>query len=133
MPVKKDDKTKRKAGRPVGSGIRYNAEFAKEIRGAAAAGATQEMIAKAYDLSVSTLVKLYGKDYEQGKARALLKAGGEAYRRAMGTDKRPGSDVMLIFYLKTQGRWKESQEVEITDMTPPSLVLNFNAAGDNEK
>ncbi len=96
MAAKKESEIKGKAGRPAGSGIRRNAEFAKEIRGAAAAGATQEMIAKAYGLSVETVMKLYGKDYEQGKARALLKAGGEAYRRAMGTDKRPGSDVMLI-------------------------------------
>ena len=63
---------------------------------------------------------------EKGKSQALFKATQSAFERAFGGEvcgvdkegnpiyKATGDTTMMIFWLKTQGRWKEPQHVELS-------------------
>lgn len=45
--------------------------------------------------------------YKSARDKAVMQVGATLYRKAIG-----GDTTSMIFYLKTQGRWKENHEVQ---------------------
>jgi len=75
----------------------------------AAVGIAQEQIAAVIGLSVDTMVKHYKHEIETSKSKAIAKIGGTLYNKAL-----KGDNTCMIFYLKTQGGWRETSHHEIT-------------------
>ena len=69
-----------------------------------------------------TLRKWYRKELDEGRAVAHSKIGGKAFQRAM-----KGSDTMLIWYTKTQMRWKEERSLELSGPGGAPIALESNA------
>jgi hypothetical protein len=66
-------------------------------------------------LSTDALVKHFKDELAKGKARVIMKLGGECFRMAAGLDEKvQGKDraPFMFFFLKTQGGWKETSVVE---------------------
>ena len=74
-------------------------------------GITQEMIAACMNdgkgIDVKTLRKYYKPELDTAKAIAVANMGRKLYERGI-----KGSTTDAIFYLKTQGGWKETSVVE---------------------
>lgn len=58
--------------------------------------------------------------YEKGKARAVASVAGNLLQQA-----RSGNLTAMIFYLKTQGRWRETSHLDISNedgtLMPPEI------------
>ena len=82
-----------------------------KVRAFAASGATLEMIADIFDVSKQTIRNHEPliKAFHAGKAEALARVGGKLYQKAVG-----GDTASAIFYLKTQGGWREVNRTEHT-------------------
>lgn len=74
-------------------------------------GSTQEQIATMIGKSVDTLTRnpLTAKALAEGKAETLAKVAGALVRKALN-----GDTASAIFYLKTQGGWKETSVQELS-------------------
>ncbi len=74
-------------------------------------GITQEVIAACMNdgegIDVKTLRKYYKHELDTAKAIAVANMGRKLYERGI-----KGSTTDAIFYLKTQGGWKETSVVE---------------------
>jgi len=56
-------------------------------------------------ISLPTLYKRFKNELASGSTRAVAKAAGKLYTLAMG-----GNITALVFYLKTRGGWRESEQ-----------------------
>ena len=78
-------------------------------------GLTAEQIHQYYGISRGTWFNTLKKDAElhaaviQGRSKGISFAAGKLFELVKKGDK-----TAIIFYLKTQGRWKEATDVEIT-------------------
>lgn len=62
-------------------------------------------IAKKLSISDETLAKFYGDECHSGKLDACVNVARSLYELAVG-----GNVTAAIFWLKTQGRWRETSE-----------------------
>ena len=72
-------------------------------------GIPQEQIAAVIGCSVDTLHKYFNNDFLKGKAMANNKLAGVLYNKAI-----QGDTAALIFWLKTQAKFKETDKLELT-------------------
>ena len=83
----------------------------RQVKMMVISGITQEMIAACMNggegIDVKTLRKYYKPELDTAKAIAVANMGRKLYERGIG-----GSTTDAIFYLKTQGGWKETSVVE---------------------
>lgn len=78
-------------------------EERRRIRLYAGLGMTQEQIAVLIGKCVDTLAKACRNELDMGKAETLAKVAGTLVQKALN-----GDTTSAIFYLKTQGGWKET-------------------------
>lgn len=84
-----------------------------------AVGITQEQIAAVIGITHETLNKYYKETLETSKSKAIAKIGGTLYNKAL-----KGDNTCMIFYLKTQGGWRETTHVEHSG-TIETAVIKF--------
>lgn len=89
-----------KRGRPKTT---YDPNIAKQVQAFSQYAMPQEEIANHIGIDAKTLRKLYRKELDEGQFTAHLAASKTALERAMS-----GDTAMLIFYLKTQLKWREA-------------------------
>jgi len=75
----------------------------------AAVGIVHDEIAAALGISDETLRKYFGDELATGKTRTLAKVADSLVRQALA-----GNMTAAIFYLKTQGGWRETSAVELS-------------------
>lgn len=78
------------------------------VRELAADGVTVKDIAFIVGISHPTLLKYYGDEMRRVRIENVRKAGKNLYQQAM-----KGNMTALIFYLKSQGGWREKQEIDL--------------------
>jgi len=78
------------------------------VREMSADGVTIKDIAFMVGVSHTTLLKYYGDEMRRVRIENVRGAGKNLYQQAMG-----GNMTALIFYLKSQGGWREKQEVDV--------------------
>ena len=78
-------------------------------------GSTDEQIAAFLDIDNDTLQKYYKKEIREGKTKTILELGGKLVSQA-----KQGDTACLIFYLKTQGGWREKIDVN-NSFTLPAI------------
>jgi len=88
-------------------------------------GLPHEQIAILIGIDDKTLRKHYARELALGKAKAHAKIGGKCFSRAM-----KGSDTMLIWWTKTQMRWREERSLEIS--SPEGKPLGIEVSGEPE-
>lgn len=81
------------------------------VRQMAAVGIPQEQIALCIrnGITADTLFKHFKDELRESKIRANAKIAGNLYNKAMN-----GDTAAMIFWLKTQARWSEKHEVEVS-------------------
>lgn len=86
----------------------------------AAVGINHEQIAAVIGITHETLVKYYKEPLETSKSKAITKVAGTLYNKAL-----KGDNACMIFYLKTQGGWRETTHHEVTgkDGAPMLAVI----------
>jgi hypothetical protein len=82
-------------------------EQRKRIKTLSGYGLTQEQIASLEGMDAKTLTKHCAEEIKKGKAEAYATAVNSLFQNI-----KKGKEASLIFYLKTQHRWTERQEVE---------------------
>lgn len=85
-------------------------------------GTTQEAIASIIGIDPKTLRKYYRAELDQSKAKANATIGGALFNKA-----KSGDTTAMIFWMKTQAGWRETQQIDHTtngkDMTPSFASL----------
>lgn len=85
-------------------------------------GTTQETIASIIGIDPKTLRKHYRDELDQSKAKANATIGGALFNKA-----KSGDTTAMIFWMKTQAGWKETNVNEITNpdgsLTPTRIEL----------
>ncbi|MFN7339665.1 MAG: hypothetical protein ACK5VI_01105 [Opitutia bacterium] len=79
----------------------------------ATVGTRQELIADLLDIDAKTLRKHYRTELDHSKARANAEIGGALFKKARG-----GDTAAMIFWMKTQAGWKETNVIEGKDGGP---------------
>lgn len=77
-------------------------------------GTTQETIARLIEIDEKTLRKHYRDELDLAKAKANATVGGRLYNKAIG-----GDTTAMIFWMKTQGGWREGQNIDHTSGGKP--------------
>lgn len=75
-------------------------------------GTPHKAIAQIIGISYDTLLKYYGDLIENGRALLIQRVAGQLVSTALAGQASPNVTAML-FFLKTQGRWKENHETEV--------------------
>ena len=82
-------------------------------------GTNQEIIADILEIDAKTLRKHYRAELEQSRSKANAVVGGSLYNKATG-----GDTAAMIFWMKTQAGWRETQDFNIKAAEPfTHLVL----------
>jgi hypothetical protein len=81
----------------------------RTVSQAAAMGLTVPQTASLIGMSDESLRKYYSDELIDGKSKAIMTIGGKLYQKA-----KDGDTTAMIFYLKTQGRWSETNHVELS-------------------
>lgn len=81
-----------------------------EVKGYSAIGMTQADIARRLRISENTLRKYYEEDIADGKFEANATVQNVAFKGA--TTPGPHQHIYVMFWLKTQARWKEVHKDE---------------------
>ena len=87
----------------------------------AAVGISQEQIAAVIGITHETLNKYYKEEVNTAKSKAIAKIGATLYNKAL-----KGDNTCMIFYLKTQGGWRETTHHEITGKDGKDITVNIN-------
>ena len=94
-----------------------------QVKTMVVSGVTQVTIAacmnKGQGIDVKTLRKYYKHELDTAKAMAVANLGKKLYERALA-----GGTTEAIFYLKTQGGWKETNVVEGTVDGVINITMN---------
>lgn len=72
-------------------------------------GMPHDQIAMSIGITDDTLRKYFADDLIRGKAKANAQIAQTLFNKAM-----KGDTIALIFWAKTQMRWKETEKIEIT-------------------
>ena len=78
----------------------------------AAMGSPKWLIARTLEISEDTIDRHFAEEMALGRPRAIEQASKACFTRALGTG--TGAHVLLMFWLKTQAGWKETQVSEFT-------------------
>lgn len=79
-----------------------------QVKSYAAVGVTQAQLCKVLGLHDETFRRHYQEEFETAKIQAVANVAGSLYKRAT-----EGKDLAAaIFYLKAQGGWRETPQVE---------------------
>lgn len=85
-------------------------------------GTTQETIASIIGIDPKTLRKHYRAELDQSKAKANATIGGALFNKA-----KSGDTAAMIFWMKTQAGWRETQDLNHTSedgsMTPTRIEI----------
>ena len=73
-------------------------------------GTPQSVIADILGIDDKTLRKHYREELDQARAKANATIGGALFNKAKG-----GDTAAMIFWMKTQAGWRETNRVEVTD------------------
>lgn len=92
---------------PRGCPAKLSDEEKQRIKAMRGCGLTVEEIASIHNISKTTLYKLCADELDQGKASGKLLVAN----KLMDAIKK-GNVTAMIFYLKTQGEWREVQRIE---------------------
>ena len=90
-------------------------EHSRMIHRLSGIGITHEQICDIVGISKPTLYKYYSEELKLGKAEATEMVAGNLFKVACGNDK--NSLTAMIFWLKTQAKWKETDVLEVTNTT----------------
>lgn len=111
-------------GRPP---VVFTAEQTSQLE-ALAAVLNKEQIADYFGISHVTLIEVEKRQpevslaYKRGKSRAIASVGSNLISQA-----RNGNISAAIFYMKTQGGWKETQAHEIAGKDGSELVVKWQS------
>jgi hypothetical protein len=107
----------KKRGRPP---FQPTEEERQQVTRMAVAGITHEQIALCVrnGIDADTLKKHFKQELATSKIKAIANLAGNLYQRAMA-----GDTTSSIFYLKTQGGWKETTRNEVTGADGGPVVL----------
>jgi predicted ArsR family transcriptional regulator len=83
-------------------------ELRARVREMAESGLTQDDIAYEMEIDPKTLRRHYADDLKRSRIRNVQRAGKKLFEMAM-----EGNTTCLIFYLKSQGGWREKQEIDV--------------------
>lgn len=83
-------------------------ESREKVRMLAMVGTRQEDIARVMGMSVDSLARHYREELDLGKVEAVANVGRTVYQQAIA-----GNMTAAIFFLKTQGGWKETERKEL--------------------
>lgn len=72
-------------------------------------GTRQETIAEIIGIDPKTLRKYYRNELDQSKAKANATIGGALFNKA-----KSGDTTAMIFWMKTQAGWRETQQIDHT-------------------
>lgn len=100
-------------------------EIRKYVESMVMSGIPQERIAKVINIDVKTLYKYYRFELDCGKDVAVQKVAQTLFDKALS-----GDVSSMIFYLKTQGRWREPKDEDDAGKQPN---VTFNLHGDWNK
>lgn len=92
-------------------------EDRRKVKALAAVGTRQEDIALVMSMSVDTLARHYRQELDHGRIEAVARVAQSLYQAAVGGDR-----TAQIFYLKTQGGWRETTNVEHSQRGPLNVV-----------
>lgn len=87
-----------------------------------AGGITQEGIARVIGISVDTLVKYYRDEIDTALDKANAQVAGCLFKKATSDD-HPNSVTAAIFWMKTRGRWKEANALEVSGVDGGPLTF----------
>lgn len=86
-------------------------------------GVTVEDLATILDISEPVCRREFAKEIERGKANRDVNIKGALYKNAM-----KGNPALIIFYLKTQCGWKDTDSnMTVTVDKPEQIVFNVQA------
>lgn len=75
----------------------------EKVRIWARVGTPQKVIAHELGISVETMVKHYGDEFDHALEKGVGAVAASLYQKAL-----MGDNTAMIFFLKTRGRWRES-------------------------
>ena len=90
-------------------------EHSRMVHRLSGIGITHEQICDIVGISKPTLYKYYNEELRLGKAEATEMVASNLFKVACGKDK--NSLTAMIFWLKTQAKWKETDVLEVTNTT----------------
>lgn len=88
----------------------YNEDCARQVRALSQYGVPQEDIAATIGVCVETMVKLYRKEFNEGRAIANANIGRRLYDKAM-----EGDTSALIFWAKARMKWRTEDKRDAAD------------------
>ena len=101
------DKPKHPGGRPP---IGRDERIAQVVQLHTLVGTPQPTLAKILGMSTETMSKYYREELDTAKAQANAMIAGRLYKKAMD-----GDTTAMIFWLKTQARWRETIDISNED------------------
>lgn len=87
-------------------------------------GTRQEVIADIIGIDPKTLRKYYRDELDQSKAKANATIGGALFNKA-----KSGDTAAMIFWMKTQAGWRETQAIEHTSPDGSMSPTTINIVG----
>lgn len=94
-----------KVGRPK---IPYDEKIAQQVQAMAQYGVSQDAMEDILGISAETIRNLYDKQWRKGKSSANAKIAQSLYAKASD-----GDTACMMFWLKTQAGWRETNKVEV--------------------
>ena len=95
--------------------VNKNEETGRMIKQLSGIGVTHDMICSIAGISNPTLYKYYDEELKLGKAQSTVTVANNLFRMATGHGKE--ALTASIFWLKTQAGWKETDVVEINNVS----------------
>jgi len=95
--------------------VKKSEETSNMVRQLSGLGLPQEQICSILDITRPTLTKHYEKELSVGKAQANAKVTENLFKIATGNSR--GNVTACIFWLKTQCKWRETEVLEINNMS----------------
>jgi DNA-binding XRE family transcriptional regulator len=83
----------------------------KKVQMLVVAGATQEQVASIIGIDAKTLRKHYREELTNSKTEATASVAGKLFKAAMS-----GNVTAQIFWMKTQGGWRENPIAQIEEV-----------------
>lgn len=102
----------------------WSQELADQVR-LLAKVTSQTHAAATLHISESTIIRHYGKEWQEGQAEAVATVGGKLLQKALG-----GNLTAQIFYLRTKGKGAYSTRVEITGRDGGPVEHDYSSAFD---
>jgi len=81
-------------------------------------GTTQDVISQILGIDLKTLRKYYREELDISKAKANATIGGALFNKAKN-----GDTTAMIFWMKTQAKWRETTDVNLTSDDKPIRIV----------